>query len=289
MELHLAAWLAFANPFLPIIDALRALLTGIFSVVHNYGWSLILLAAFVKLAFWPLNTMQFKSMLKMQQLQPKMKALQQRYKDDKVKLNEATMALYKESGANPAAGCAPMLLQLPILISLYWAVIGDKAVFASQKWLWIGSPFSANSNHILATSLANPDYVLLGCYIVSMYFSVRLTTPSSDPQQAQQQKIMAFISPVMIGYFGFRYAWPSAIIIYWLAFNVFTMAQQLYLIRKYHTNPSGIGPHPEAALTAGSVRNGKAALAGGGEVPVKAATGNSGGSRAARRRRSSRR
>ncbi|MBD5656423.1 MAG: membrane protein insertase YidC [Candidatus Eremiobacteraeota bacterium] len=288
MELPFAL-LAFANPIQPIVNLLHFVLQSIYGVVHNYGWSLIILAGIVKLAFWPLNTMQFKAMLNTQKIAPKIKALQLRYKNDREKLNAETMALYKETGANPLAGCAPILLQMPILISLYWAVISDKALFASQSWLWIGSPAAAGSPYnILAANLSKPDYVLLAAYIVSMYFSVRFTSPAVDPQQAQQQKIMAFLSPAMVGYLGFKYAWPSALIIYWLSFNVFTMAQQFYLIRKYHTNPLAGGPHPEIAAPNGAVlaTGAGAPVLGGAAAAPK--TGN-GGSRAARKRRSSRR
>ena len=247
--------LAF-NPLDPIVVSLHGFLAGINAVVRNYGWSLVILAFAVKLVFWPLNTMQFKGMLKMQELAPKLKALQARYKNDKEKLNAETMALYKESGANPLAGCLPLLLQMPILISLYWAVISDKGLFASSTWLWIGSSLSASAPyHVLAANLAMPDYVLLALYVVSMYFSVRFTSPPSpDPAQAQQQKIMAFISPAMIGYLGFRYHWPSALILYWLSYNLFTMAQQFYLIGKYHRNPADVGPHPEAKAASGEAK-----------------------------------
>ena len=307
MELPIAIVLAF-NPIQPVVDLLHGGLTAIYGVVHNYGWSLIILAAIVKGAFWPLNTMQFKAMLKTQQIAPKLKALQAKYKNDKEKLNTETMALYKETGANPLAGCAPILLQMPILISLYWAVISDKAIFATQSWLWVGSAFAHATPvvqaavlapplaahpafHLLGTSLALPDYVLLAAYVVSMYFSVRFTSPATDPAQAQQQKIMAFISPAMVGYLGFRYAWPSALIIYWLSFNVFTMAQQLYLINKYHRNPGSAGPHPEA-LAVSARDGGDAAALGASSTALATGTGSSipsGGSRAARRRRSSRR
>lgn len=311
MEFPFAALLAF-NPIDPIVNALHAVLQFIFGLVHNYGWSLIILAGLVKLAFWPLNTMQFKAMLKTQQIAPKLKALQAKYKNDKEKLNAETMALYKETGANPLAGCAPLLLQMPILISLYWAVISDKDRFASQSWLWIGSALAKATPvfqsavlppakdahpdyHLLAANLAVPDLFLLSAYVISMYFSVRFTSPAVDPAQAQQQKIMAFISPAMVGYLGFRYAWPSALIIYWLSFNVFTMAQQLYLINKYHKNPSPVGPHPEALASDDGKRNGKAlgsaaqaSLAPSGAAQ-SALPSTGGGSRAARRRRSSRR
>ncbi len=234
MEFHYLPLVAFPNLLAPIIGLLHMILSWIYGVVHNYGWSLIILAFAVKALFWPLNSMQYKSMLKTQLIAPQLKALQAKYKNDKERLNAETMALYKETGANPLASCLPLLLQMPILFSLYAAINGDRELFASQTWLWIGSPI-ANMvpQHVLATSLAAPDYVLLVLYIVSMYFSVKFTSPALDPAQAQQQRIMSFISPAMVGYMGFRFAWPSALIIYWLSFNVFTMAQQIYLMRRY--------------------------------------------------------
>jgi len=293
LELHPVTLLA-VNLLDPIVVALHAFLAAIYGVVRNYGWSLIILAGLVKLAFWPLNTMQFKGMLKMQELAPRLKALQQRHKNDKERLNAETMALYKESGANPLAGCLPLLLQMPILISLYWAVISDKGLFASSTWLWIGSALSERLPQVLAQNLSMPDYVLLAFYVISMYFSVRFTSPPSpDPAQAQQQKIMAFISPAMIGYLGFRYRWPSALILYWLSFNLFTMAQQFFLIKKYHRNPADIGPHPEAsgdgqaaggkAVAGSASKNGAGANKGATPPPAD------GGPRAPRKRRSSRR
>jgi YidC/Oxa1 family membrane protein insertase len=289
--------LAFPNLLAPIVNALHAFLDAIYGVLHNYGWSLIALALIVKAVFWPLNTFQFKSLLKTQELAPKVKALQTRFKNDREKLNEETMKLYKESGANPLAGCLPLLLQIPILISLYQAVTSDKALFSQSTWLWIGSEVSkAVPNHILATNLGDPDYLLLALYVVSMYFQVRFSSPAMDEQQAQQQRIMSFISPAMIGYLGFRYHWPSALVLYWLAFNIFTMAQQFYLINKYHRNP--LQAAGAAAAVTGGKANGKssgkaAALTGAGDAAVAetAKSSNQNGTPSARggRKRRSRR
>ena len=293
MEFPLVPLLAFGNVLQPIVDLLHAVLASIYHVVGNYGWSLILLAAIVKAIFWPLNTMQYKSMLKTQMVAPQIKALQQKYKNDKERLNAETMALYKETGANPLASCLPLLLQMPILFSLYSAINGDKELFASQKWLWIGSPVALGSwKHMLAANLAAPDYVLLVLYIVSMYFSVRFTSPAMDEQQAQQQKIMAFVSPAMVGYMGFKFAWPSALIIYWLAFNVFTMAQQLYNMRRFpRTAFAGAAAGTVVNVTGskGSALGGKAAVALADGTLAKDAAPPAGGSRAARRGRRSRR
>lgn len=228
----------------PIVDALWYVLAAIDTPIKNYGWSLIILAALVRLVFWPLNTAQFKAMLNMQKIAPQLKKLQARYKDKPQELQQATMALYKEYKVNPLAGCWPMLVQYPVIISVYWVVLNHKDVFENQGWGWIGtslaksSPsitFFGHSSQVLAASLAHPDLVLIVLYALSMYLSVRFVSmPATDPQQAQTQKIMSIFSPIMLGFFGWQYQWPSAMVLYWFAYNVFTMAQQFYMLRRYH-------------------------------------------------------
>lgn len=263
----LVTLLAFWNPFAvfkPIFDPLVAgMLFGleaINNVVHNYGWSLIIMAVLIKLAFWYLNARSYKSMSKMQEVQPKIKALQKKYsgKDPETmqKLNAEVMAVYKENGASPFAGCLPGLIPLPFIIAVYYAIQNEAAKFASASWLWIGSPLSQNFSHIMATSLAKPDYILLFFYVVSMYFSVRYATPATSPEQEQQQKIMALVSPAMIGYFGFTNHWPSGLLISWIAFNLLTFAQQMYFLRGRKSAPA---PAMAAAVAGGS--NGAAAAA----------------------------
>jgi YidC/Oxa1 family membrane protein insertase len=147
-----------------------------------------------------------------------------------------------------------MLIQFPILIGLFWAIQGQITQFGAEHWLWIGSPVSQAlaglkvlGTPVLATSLAAPDIFLLVLYVISMYFTVRYgSPPSTDPQQAQTQKIMAILSPAMIAYFGFQYKWASALYIYWLASNVFTVGQQYYMFRRYGL----IGPKAKANAAA---------------------------------------
>jgi len=227
----------------PIVNALNGVILFINQGVHSLGWSLVILAALIKLVFWPLNTKQFKAMLAMQRLAPKMKALQEKYqKSDPQRYQQETMALYKQEGANPLAGCWPMLLQYPVIISVYYAVLQHEAMYKEQGWVWIGSTMSQHMAPLpwlnfppLAANLAAPDLILLVLYMISMYFFSRYgTVPSTDPQQAQTQKMMAIISPLMLGFLGTKYHWPSAMVLYWFAFNMFTMAQQFYLLRKYH-------------------------------------------------------
>jgi YidC/Oxa1 family membrane protein insertase len=152
------------------------------------------------------------------------------------------MALYKEHGVNPLAGCWPMLVQYPVIISVYYVVMNHKALFENQNWLWIGSAVSHAASvpalfgtPILAASLAHADLVLILLYAFSMYLSVRyVSMPATDPQQAQTQRMMAVISPLMLGFLGWRYHWPSAMVLYWFGYNIFTMGQQFYLLRRYH-------------------------------------------------------
>jgi len=219
--------------FLPVIQLMGSALSAIHSVIPSYGWTLIAMAFLVRLALFPLSQAQFKSMAEMQKLQPLIKGIQAKHKGDPPRVQSEMMALYKEHKVNPLAGCLPILLQLPILIALYWAIYDKKDAFATEHFLWIGSPISFAYPHIFAINLAQTDLFLLGLYVISMYLSVRYgSPPSTDPQQAQTQKIMAFASPVMIGYFGFQYHWMSALLVYWLAINVFTMAQQFILFRR---------------------------------------------------------
>ncbi len=233
----------------PIVNVLYRVVLAIDKPVGNVGWSLVILAALIRLVFWPLNTAQFKAFLSMQKVAPQLKRLQERYKEDRQKLQAETMALYKEHRVNPFAGCWPMIVQYPVIISVYYVVMIHKSYFA-QSWLWIGSSFSNSvsavhgaqctgfclaGKSILAVSLAQPDLILILLYAFSMYLSVRyVSMPATDPQQAQTQRMMAAISPLMLGFLGWRYGWPSAMVLYWFAYNIFTMAQQFYMLRRYH-------------------------------------------------------
>jgi YidC/Oxa1 family membrane protein insertase len=237
MHLLLAAsWLD------PIVNVLSSGVMLINKPINNLGWSLVILAALIRVFFWPLNTAQFKAFLGMQKIAPQLKNLQAKYKDDKQRLQQETMALYKQHRVNPFAGCWPMLVQYPVIISVYYVVMNHKTLFANQNWLWIGSAITHGASApaifgapIFAASLALPDLVLILLYAFSMYLSVRyVSMPATDPQQAQTQRMMAVISPVLLGFMGWKYHWPSAMVLYWFSYNAFTMGQQFYLLRRYH-------------------------------------------------------
>jgi YidC/Oxa1 family membrane protein insertase len=244
------------NPFFdPLVHALAQVLTMIHAVIPSYGWALIALALLVRIVLWPLSDMQFRSMAEMQKVQPLIKQIQAKYKSDPQAQNAAIMALYKEHKVNPLAGCVPMLIQFPILIGLYWAIQGQIDSFKGEHWLWIGSAIAEKFPHVFASSLAVPDIALLVLYVISMYFTVRYgSPPSTDPQQAQTQKIMAIVSPAMIAFFGFKYQWASALYIYWLATNVFTVAQQYLMFRRYGLiGPGRVAAQAEAAAAAAAI------------------------------------
>ncbi|MGC2243064.1 MAG: YidC/Oxa1 family membrane protein insertase, partial [Candidatus Aquilonibacter sp.] len=252
----------------PIVLWLGVIVNYINIPLHNLGLSLVVLALGFRVLFWPLNAQQFKSMMGMQKIAPKMKALQAKYKNDQTKLQQETMALYKSEGVNPLSGCLPLLVQYPFIISVFYMVTQNKALYANQHFLWVGlwqnAPHLFGKIALIAPNLAQGDAVLLVLYGLSMYFSLRYgSMPATDPAQAQTQKMMSFLSPAMLFFIGFQYAWPSALVLYWLCSNLFQMAQQIYMMRRSHEPLSFLDsthvitddvttPAPAAALTSGN-------------------------------------
>ena len=239
--MHLLLASSWLDPIVNVLSqAVLTINSGIAALMHNdgvgqMGVALVLLALVLRLLLWPLQTAQFKSMMAMQKVAPQIKKLQERFKGDPKRLQEEQMALYKTNKVNPLAGCLPLLLQMPILFSVYYVVLQHKDLYAHTNFLWIGSSLAAQFPKFMGVSLAQPDLILIAIYMISQYISMRFTTmPATDPAQAQQMKMMQIISPLMIGFFGYRAQWPSAMVLYWLAANLFTMGQQLFLLRRYH-------------------------------------------------------
>ncbi|MGA2759501.1 MAG: YidC/Oxa1 family membrane protein insertase [Candidatus Cybelea sp.] len=280
----------------PFVSFIWWVVLAIDKPIGNLGWSMIILAALIRLVFWPLNTAQFKAFLKMQKIAPMLKRVQERHKDDKQKQQQETMALYKEQGVNPFAGCWPMLVQYPVIISVYYVVLNHKLQFANQNWLWIGSAFTSAvsapklfGTPIFAASLALPDLFLILVYALSMYLSVRyVSMPATDPQQAQMQRSMAVFSPVMLGFLGWKYHWPSAMVLYWCCYNIFTMGQQFYLLRRYH-QPLALIDGEHVITEGASSGNASGKAASGKALPSSNGAAPSNQPRAARSSRSKRR
>ncbi len=196
-----------------IVNAFKAV-----SPKYAAVWMLIILALLVKLITMPLTNISFRSMRDMQKLQPMIKELQEKYKDDKTKFGEAQMKLMSEHKVSPLGGCLPMLVQIPVFFIVYRAVQVYSAKF-DVDFMWI-------------PSLSAPDMILLGLYLASMIVTQKLTAqPSTDPQQQAMQTQMTYLMPIMLAFV--LATTPSAFILYWFFLNVFSSAHQYYLMKSF--------------------------------------------------------
>ncbi|HEY3283267.1 MAG TPA: YidC/Oxa1 family membrane protein insertase [Armatimonadota bacterium] len=217
------------NPLFQVMDALVKATGRI--PAFSYWFAIVLFTLVVKVMLTPITNMQFRSTRKMMRIQPKLKELQDQYKDRPQEFQQRMMALYREEGVNPFGCAGSMVVQIPIMIALYRVIQLYRTRFAEGHFLWIGSPLSDQFPHILGRNLAEPDWPLLVLYSISMYASQKLTmVPTTDPQQAQQQKMMSIMMPVM--FLFILQSFPSAFCLYWLLFNVFTTAQQYRLLKR---------------------------------------------------------
>ena len=224
---------------------------------YSYWIAIIMISVLVKLALTPVANKQYASMREMQKLQPYIKELQAKHKNDKEVLGKKMMELYKEHGVNPAAGCAPLLFQMPAWILLLQMISVYQYHFASGTFLWIGSSLSHQFPNILGTNLGQPDWPLLILYAGSMYITQRMTiTPAMDPQQAETQKMMTIMTPFMTTYFFMQYHYPSAFVLYYLTFNILSTAQQKYYMRGMPSPSSGTGSGPAIMLNGSRNGNG---------------------------------
>src|SRR5579863_4920041 len=256
---------AFDNPWTTTINALASGISVIINYIyttltHNYGWTMMLLAVIATTAMLPLYLQTFRNVKEMQAIQPYVKRLQDKFKDDRQKLAEEQMKLFREHNINPFGGCLPMLIQLPIFFAIYQAIRSLTTQFAHAGWLWIGSSFAAHlpslpawlpfnlAGPVLAGSLNDPDKVLTLLYAVSMFFSFQMTTTVvTDPQQAASQKMMSYMMPVLWFFIGQRFA--SAFTLYWLTLNLCSTTLRLYVMRAPSKIPAP--PQETAATLAG--------------------------------------
>jgi YidC/Oxa1 family membrane protein insertase len=208
---------------------------------YSYALAILFISVLVRLILTPVSNKQFASMREMQKLQPAIKELQGKYKNDKALLGTKTMELYKANNINPAAGCLPMLFQLPLLYLLYYMIRLYQFQFVHGHFLWVGSPLAKLiPGGIVAPNLGEQDIPLLVLYALSMYVTQKLTiTPSLDPQQAEQQRQMAVMTPFISAIFFLQWHLPSAFVLYYLIFNILSTAQQKYYMHKHHADIHG--------------------------------------------------
>ncbi len=204
----------------PLFWLLKALHSGMeFGGVRipglgNWGWAIIALTILIKLAFYPLNAKAGRSMAQMKVLAPKMEKLKQMYGDDKQKMNQAMMELYRTEKINPLGGCLPILVQIPVFIALYWVLL---ASIELRHAPWLG--------WIQDLSAPDPYFVLPVIYAISMFVQTKLNPQPADPVQAKVMLIM----PIMFSVFFLFF--PSGLVLYWVVQNLIGIAQQWHINR----------------------------------------------------------
>ena len=180
--------------------------------IGNWGWSILLLTILIKIVTYKLNEISGRSMAKMRQVAPRIKQLQERYKDDRQKLSQAMMELYKKEKINPASSCLPIAIQIPIFFALYYVLVASVELRQAPWTLWI---------HDL--SAPDPFYVLPVVYALAMFIQTHLQPAPADKTQAMMMKIMPLV-------LGFVYlVLPSGLVLYYLANSIITIAQQRYI------------------------------------------------------------
>ncbi len=198
------------------------LLRQIDSFINNYGFSIIALTLVVKALFYKLTETQYRSMARMRSVMPKMESLKETYGDDRMKLQQATMELYKKEKINPFGGCLPMLVQMPVFIALYWVLLESVELRHAAFGLWLQD-----------LSVRDPYFILPLLMAATMYLQTSLSPTPADPIQARVMKIM----PVMM---GVLFLWfPAGLVLYWLTNGLLGILQQWYITRKLEAAHDG--------------------------------------------------
>lgn len=211
------------------------LLTALFKAVGNFGVAIILLTVIVRGIMFPIAQRQFASMAAMKAIQPKMKALQERYKDDKQKQQQEIMALYKKEGVNPLAGCLPIFLQIPVFFALYKVLILSIEMRHQPFALWIKDLSAPDPLHLLnlfgLLPFTPPSFLGIGVLAlllgVTMYFQFKLNPAQMDPVQQQVFAIMPWMMMFVMAPFA------AGLLLYWITSNILTIAQQKYLYSRH--------------------------------------------------------
>jgi YidC/Oxa1 family membrane protein insertase len=207
-------WLWFLS------SLLFSLLKSIHSLVGNWGWSIVLVTVLVKLAFYRLSASSYKSMAGMRKLQPKLQALRERYGDDKAKISQATMELYRQEKVNPLGGCLPIIIQIPVFIALYWVLLESVELRQAPFIFWVKDLAASDPYHVLP--------IIMG---ITMLIQQRLNPAPPDPTQA---KVMMFLPILFTALF---WNFPAGLVLYWIVNNTLSILQQWYITKKYSDVP----------------------------------------------------
>jgi YidC/Oxa1 family membrane protein insertase len=211
------------------------LLDSLFHTVGNFGVAIILLTLVVRGMMFPVAQRQFASMAAMRAIQPKMKAIQERYKDDKPRAQQEVMALYKEEGVNPLAGCLPMFLQIPVFFALYKVLVLTIEMRHQPFVFWIHDLSAPDPTHVLnlfgMLPYTPPGFLGIGVLAIvlgaTMWLQFKLQPAAMDPSQQQVMAIMPWMMMFVMSTFA------SGLLIYWATSNILTIAQQRYLYARH--------------------------------------------------------
>lgn len=191
------------------------LLQHIHSLLGNWGWSIIVLTMLIKGLFFPLSAASYRSMARMRAVAPKLAALKERFGDDRQKMSQAMMELYKKEKINPLGGCLPILVQMPVFLALYWVLLESVEMRQAPWILWITD-----------LSIKDPFFILPIIMGATMFIQQRLNPTPPDPMQAKVMKMMPII-------FTFFFLWfPAGLVLYWVVNNCLSISQQWYITRR---------------------------------------------------------
>jgi YidC/Oxa1 family membrane protein insertase len=197
------------------------LLEKFYGLVGNWGFAIMMVTLVIKAIFFPLSAASYRSMAKMRKLQPKLQAIKERYEDDKPRFNQEMMALYRAEKVNPLGGCFPILVQIPVFISLYWVLMETVELRQAPFLLWITD-----------LSVKDPYYVLPLLMGISMWIQQRLNPTPVDPVQEKVMKLFPYIFTVFFLWF------PAGLVLYWVMNNSLSILQQWYITRKIEQGES---------------------------------------------------
>jgi len=205
--------------FSPIETLLGLLLGTLHSLTaamgfFSYGWAIILLTVLIKIAVYPLTVKQVESMKAMQELAPKMRKIQEKYRDKPQVMQQKIGELYQNAGVNPFAGCLPMLIQMPILMGMYYALYNFHFEEGMDKFFWLPS-----------LSVPDPLYILPVLSALTTFWQQKQTTTDMNAQM----KAMMIIMPLFIGWISLNF--PSGLVLYWVTMNVTQIVQQWWMYR----------------------------------------------------------
>jgi YidC/Oxa1 family membrane protein insertase len=198
-----------------IAEPIFWLLSFFYDFVGNWGVAIILVTFSIKALFFKLSEKSYKSMAHMKIVQPRIVAMKEKYGDDKQKLNQAMMELYKTEKINPLGGCFPILIQIPVFIALYWTLLESVELRQAPFALWIDN-----------ISAADPYFILPVIYGITMFLQQRLNPAPVDPMQ---KKMMQMLPIMFTGFFAF---FPAGLVLYWIVNNILTIIQQTVIMKR---------------------------------------------------------